>query len=158
MGAAVCRRHCFNIPRWGVPPTSRRQAVPSLQGVWANNQPQEDQHRGARCWVFPPVITIDNTELEVVDTSAWEDIAKHWDTWWQSNKAGVSKESRLHAGERQGKMHACILCVRFHKARLRHLQQRLPLQDRATQSYKILPKSPALTIASLTRGCHYYYY
>ena len=50
------------------------------------------------------------------------------------------------------------LCACFHKARLRHLQQRLPLQDRATQSYKILPKSPVLNIASSRRGYHYYYY
>ena len=52
-GAAVCRRRCFNIPQRGGPPTSGRQAVPRLQGVWANDQPQEDQHPGARCWVPP---------------------------------------------------------------------------------------------------------
>ena len=61
---------------------------------------------------------------------------------------------RLHARERRGK-NVQPLRV-FPKARLRHLQQRLPLQDRATQPYKILPKSPALTIASSRRGCHYY--
>ena len=27
----------------------------------------------------------------LIDTSAWEDIAKHRDTWWQSVKTGVSK-------------------------------------------------------------------
>ena len=43
-GAAVCRRRCFNIPQRGGPPTSRRQAFTRLQGVWANDQPQEDQH------------------------------------------------------------------------------------------------------------------
>ena len=48
-GNAVCRQRCFNIPQRGGPPTSGRQAVPRLQGVWANNQPQEDQHPGARC-------------------------------------------------------------------------------------------------------------
>ena len=52
-GAAVCRRRCFNIPQRGGPPTSGRQAVPCLQGVWANDQPQEDQHPGTRCWVPP---------------------------------------------------------------------------------------------------------
>ena len=49
MGAAVCRRRCFNIPQRGGPPTSGRQAVPRLQEVWANDQPQEDQHPGAKC-------------------------------------------------------------------------------------------------------------
>ena len=48
-GAAVCRQRCFNIPQRGGPPTSGRQAVPRLQGVWANDQPQEDQHPGASC-------------------------------------------------------------------------------------------------------------
>ena len=45
----IRRRRCFNIPQRGGPPKSRRQAVPRLQGVWANDQPQEDQHPGARC-------------------------------------------------------------------------------------------------------------
>ena len=48
---AVLIRCCFNIPQQGGPPTSRRQAVPHLQGVWANDQPQEDQHPGTRCCV-----------------------------------------------------------------------------------------------------------
>ena len=52
-GAAVCRRRCFIISQRGGSPTSGRQAVPRLHGVWANDQPQEDQHPGARCWVPP---------------------------------------------------------------------------------------------------------
>ena len=49
---------------------------------------------------------------------------------------------RCSPGHRQesGEERTHSLCVCFHKASLRHLQQRLPLQDRATQSYKILPK------------------
>ena len=48
--ATDCRRRCFNIPLRGGPPTSGRQAVPRLQGVWANDQPQEDQqHPDVRC-------------------------------------------------------------------------------------------------------------
>ena len=38
---AVRIRRCFNFPQQGGPPTSCRQAVPHLQGVWANDQPQE---------------------------------------------------------------------------------------------------------------------
>ena len=317
-GAAVCRRCCFNIPQQGGPPTSRRQAVPRLQGVWANDQHQVDPHPGARCWVPSPpqsptwtppcqaqlrsmlksaagslkqllswpnstsecgamtcwkkertkictyqacVLStllygskswttyarqerrlnwfhlrclrrllhirwqdrVTNTEVlehagslsmpslfiqrhlrwlshthrmepdrlpretlygelregvrcvgwlllhhkgvikwhlqsALIDTSAWDDIAKHWDTWRQSVKARVSK------AEANARVQAtCKRAVRkeraaaqFHKARLRHVQQRLPLQDRATHSYKVLPKSPVLTIASSRWGCHYY--
>ena len=54
--------------------------------------------------------------------------------------------------QESGEERMCSLCMRFHKAPLCHLQQRLPLQDWATQSYKILPKSPALTIASSRQG------
>ena len=55
------------IPQRGEPPTSRRQAVPRLQGIWANDQLRTTNilAQGAES---PPVITIDNTELEVVDT------------------------------------------------------------------------------------------
>ena len=77
----------------------------------------------------------------LIDTSAWggqRQSPRYMAARCQSGGfKGGTLESRLQARERRGK-----------NAPLRHLQQRLPHQDRATQSYKILPKSPALTIAS----------
>ena len=102
------------------------------------------QHVGRPLMRYNDVIKQD-LRSALIDTSAWED--KHRDTWRKSVKAGYMQES--------GQERMRSLCVRFHKARLCHLQQRLPLQDWATQSYKILPKSLVLTIDSLKRGCHY---
>ena len=60
--------------------------------------------------------------------------------------------------QESGEERARSLCARFHVARLcATCKQTLPLQDRATQSYKIPPKFPALTIASSRRGCHYHF-
>ena len=92
----------------------------------------------------------------LINTSAWEDIAKHRDTWWQSVKSGVSKaeaNARVQATWKRAVRKECAASVLNSMTQLRHLQQKLPHQDRATQSYKILPKSPALTIASSRRGC-----
>ena len=62
-------------------------------------------------------------------------------------------ESRLHARERRGK-NAQPLHV-FPQGTSVPPATETALQDRATQSNKILPKSPVLTIASSRRGCHY---
>ena len=77
----------------------------------------------------------------LIDTSAWEDTEIQWR---QSVKAGVSK------AEANARVQAT--CKRA--ARKEHEATCNRDQDRATQSYKILPKSPALTIASSRRGCH----
>ena len=84
--------------------------------------------------------------------------------WWTSpnteirggkvSKRGFQRrkrtlESRLHASERRGKNAQPLRAIP------QGTSAPLPFQDRATQSYKILPKSPALTIASSRRGCHY---
>ena len=91
----------------------------------------------------------------LIDTSAWEHIAKHRDTWRQSVKTGVSKgeaNTRVQAtckraarieraaSARASTRHVCATCNRDCHSRI--------------QSYKILPKSPALTIASSRQGCH----
>ena len=94
----------------------------------------------------------------LIDTSAWENITNHRGKWRQSVKVGVLKVEVNTRVQGTCKRAATKKRAAFHKARLRRLQQRLPFQDQATQSYKILPKSPALTIASLRRGCHYYMY
>ena len=96
----------------------------------------------------------------LIDTSAWEDIAKHRDAWRQSVKAGVSKaeaNTRVQgtckraarkeraASARDSTRHVCATCNRDCHSRI------------GLHSHKILHKSPALTIASSRRGCHYYY-
>ena len=95
----------------------------------------------------------------LIDTSAWEDIAKHRDAWRQSVKAGVLKvetnKSRLHARQWREK-NTQPLCV-FPQGTSAPPATETALQDRATKSYKIVPKSSALTIAFSRRGCHYYY-
>ena len=57
--------------------------------------------------------------------------------------------------QESGKERTCRLCRRFLNAHLHQLQQRLSLQDRATQSHKILSKSPVLVITSSRQGCQY---
>ena len=89
--------------------------------------------------------------IPLIDTSAWEDIAKHRHTWRQSVKAGVSKaeeNARVQdtckraarkertASARDSTRHVCATCNRDCHSRI------------GLQSYKILPKSPALTNAS----------
>ena len=106
-------------------------------------------------------VTKRDLQSALIDTSAWEEIVKHRDTWWQSVKAGVSKAEvnarvlaickRAVRKERAASVHdstrhVCTTCNRDCHSRI------------ALQSYKIPPKSPALTIASSRRGCHYYYY
>ena len=87
----------------------------------------------------------------LIDTSTWEDIANHQDTWWQSVKMGFSKaeanaivqatckraaRKERTASARYSTRHVCATC---------NLRDCHSGQDRATQSCKILPKSPALT-------------
>lgn len=57
--------------------------------------------------------------------------------------------------QESGKERTCRLCRRSLIAHLHQLQQKLSLQDRATQSHKILSKSPVLVITSSRQGCHY---
>ena len=58
-----CSYGSYCLQRGG-PPTSRRQPVPRLQGGWANDQRKVLSPPPPS----PPVISMNNTELEVVDT------------------------------------------------------------------------------------------
>ena len=98
-----------------------------------------------------------NLRSALIDTSAWEDIAKHRDIWRQSVKAGVSKaeaNARVQATCKRAARKERAASARDSTRNICATCNRLPLHNRATQSYKILTKSPALAIASLRRGCH----
>ena len=72
---------------------------------------------------------------------------------WGFQRQKRMLKSRLHARERRGKNSQTL---RMFPQGTPAPPATLPLRDRATQSYKILPKSLTLTIASSRRGCHYY--
>ena len=115
---------------------------------------QSHQHQGpGACWLTEHAITAHSVMPLMARPCTSHGVTACQEKSFTENcgRASVAWADRCCA-TRTSSSETC-----FHKALLRHLQQRLPLQDRATQSYKILPKSLALTIASLRPGCHYYY-